>query len=713
MKLDTKYMYELLPAYYRELDAENGEVLQAFISLLAREGSIVEDNIDQLYENWFIETCQEWVVPYIGDLLGVKGVHKIERTAVYSQRAYVANTLAYRRRKGTVSVLEQLALDVSGWRAKAVEMFQLLATTQNLNHIRLHDTATPDLRGMNELDLIHTAFDTLSHTVEVGSISKGQGLFNISNVGIFLWRLISYKMQRSEARLMPADEDIPQGAYTFSPLGLDCQLFNDIEVEDDITQLAEEENVPGLLRRNDDAKRKFLLYLDGQAEPVDADKIAICNLRNWHSPIGGAHIAAVDPVLGRITLADPDSVSELCVSYNYGFSGDIGGGPYDRKDSLAELEQLTVDWHVGVSKKFGAIQSEKIFTTIEEAIDAWNKLESPKTIGLITIMDNKSYPKGINEDWKIELGDGQRLFMVAADWPIKDDPNNPGMKLRRVGEYNAEDIRPHLLGNIEVEGTATEEENGGSLVLNGLLVEGGVTVLNGNLHSCQVTDCTIAPHFGKLTVESQQKTISIKLERTISGPIEVKAIDASLHLAGSIVDKVDEQSIQIDSGELSMRQSTVLGEVSAKMMDASNCIFMKKVEVTRTQQGCIRFSYIPTSSITPRRYRCQPDFEISTQIKELEAQGPWGPIEKEAHILKIRERIQQWLLPIFNTSVYGHHAYAQLSESTPDQIMKGADNGSEMGVFNFLQQAKREANIKIVLEEYLRLGLEAGIIYVT
>ena len=63
MKIDTKYLYDLLPAYYRVIDEEQGNPLEAFIEILAREGGIVEDNISELYENWFIETCDEWVVP--------------------------------------------------------------------------------------------------------------------------------------------------------------------------------------------------------------------------------------------------------------------------------------------------------------------------------------------------------------------------------------------------------------------------------------------------------------------------------------------------------------------------------------------------------------------------------------------------------------------------------------------------------------------------
>ena len=43
----------------------------------------------------------------------------------------------------------------------------------------------------------------------------------------------------------------------------------------------------------------------------------------------------------------------------------------------------------------------------------------------------------------------------------------------------------------------------------------------------------------------------------------------------------------------------------------------------------------------------------------------------------------------------------------------GAEDGSEMGAFCVLKQAQRESNLRLRLDEYLPVGLEAGIIYVT
>jgi hypothetical protein len=66
----TDRLYDLLPAIYRLRDAEQGYPLKALLRVIAEQVDVVEDDIRQLYDNWFIETAQDWVVPYLGDLIG-------------------------------------------------------------------------------------------------------------------------------------------------------------------------------------------------------------------------------------------------------------------------------------------------------------------------------------------------------------------------------------------------------------------------------------------------------------------------------------------------------------------------------------------------------------------------------------------------------------------------------------------------------------------
>ena len=744
MKLTAKHLYDLLPAYYRVLDHEQGGPLEALMAILAREGELVEDNISQLYENWFVETCDEWVVPYIGDLLGVQNIHEVQEAGVFSRRAYVANTLSYRRRKGTAPVLEQLAFDVTGWRSKVVEFFQLLATSQNLNHLRLHNRVTPDLRDMNALDLVHTAFDREAHVVDVRRISTREGLYNIQNIGIYLWRLQRYPMQRVDARKLGG----PDGCYTFHPAGLQTHLFNTEQTEDAITHLAEEINVPGPLRRralfdelealrndlvnNRSARLQYFhpdyppvleVYLNGNAAPVPPEEIAICNLSDCkkapvaktykeYLPDGGLSsvdlpiTVAVDPLLGKLSFPDADDIESVLVHYNYGFSGDVGGGPYDRQESLTELRNMQIDWQVGVSKDLPAVGAEVVYPTLWDAIDAWNNLTTEMT-GLITIMDNRTYQEALTGAKRIRIPEGKRLFIIAAEWPVHDPMGTPH---RPVGAFNPKDLRPHLLGSIEAEGTAPAgSPNGGSLELNGLLIEGKVSLLNGNLNTCSIRHCTLLPDQGGFEAALQDGLIQIALERSICGPVAVSAEDASLILETSIIDHKSGEAVSIPKGQLAAERCTVFGKVKAQAIDAGNSIFLHDLDIERRQIGCVRFSYVTLKSKTPRRYRCQPELEIQTRIREKEEEGPVPNSVKQA----IRQQVLTWLFPVFNASHYGHHAYAQLGASTPPQISAGADNASEMGVFNFLQQPQREANLRTVLKEYLRLGLEAGIIYVT
>ena len=67
-------LYQLLPAVYRMRDAEQGYPLQALLAVVAEQVEVVEDDIEQLYANWFVETAEEWAVPYIGDLVGYRPV---------------------------------------------------------------------------------------------------------------------------------------------------------------------------------------------------------------------------------------------------------------------------------------------------------------------------------------------------------------------------------------------------------------------------------------------------------------------------------------------------------------------------------------------------------------------------------------------------------------------------------------------------------------
>jgi hypothetical protein len=184
-----------------------------------------------------------------------------------------------------------------------------------------------------------------------------------------------------------------------------------------------------------------------------------------------------------------------------------------------------------------------------------------------------------------------------------------------------------------------------------------------------------------------------------------------LRILDSIVHSVNGTAIQAAEADLNVQRSTVLGAISVKSIEADASILRDIVAAVRRQKGCMRFCYVPDGSTTPRRYRCQPDFQVAKQIDaEKTAAGGSLPPEEEADI---RARIRSRIVPVFISTQYGDPGYAQLHRLCPEEISTGAGDGSEMGAFSHLKQPQRRANLLTSLAEYLRVGLEAGIFYAT
>lgn len=239
-------LYALLPAVHRLRDAEQGGPLRELLEVLAEQVDVLSEDLEQFYDDQFIETCAPWAAPYLGDLVGYRMLHGAV-TAVRSPRAEVANTIAFRRRKGTASMLEQLARDVTGWPARTVEFFERLVTTQYMNHVRPHAVAAPGLRDPGPLSWgtrMNGAFDDLAHTADVRRIAAPAplrpGRYNIPNIGIFLWRTEAVRLTRTP--LLPHGTDLRR--YRFDTLGSDSRLYGPPRTETEITHLAEPFDVP-------------------------------------------------------------------------------------------------------------------------------------------------------------------------------------------------------------------------------------------------------------------------------------------------------------------------------------------------------------------------------------------------------------------------------------------------------------------------------------
>jgi hypothetical protein len=245
-------LFNRLPEIYRIRDAEQvppGQ-LEAYLAVIEEAFGTVHENIESLYHDLFIDTCDDWVVPYLADLLGTSHL----KGDPWTVRADVADTIALRRRKGTLSAIELLTFDLTKWAAHCVELRENLGWNQHLNHQRPDEGGKPPyglpnidrfvprrggtvpLRSPASLSLLNTPFDPFAHVADVKPATLGEIHYNLPNLAIFLWRLEDYRVRvsrplaKGSAQLFPGapSAGLAKHAVRFDihPLDRPVRLFN-------------------------------------------------------------------------------------------------------------------------------------------------------------------------------------------------------------------------------------------------------------------------------------------------------------------------------------------------------------------------------------------------------------------------------------------------------------------------------------------------------
>jgi hypothetical protein len=717
--VQLKMLRALLPPLSSDQQAELDELtakasrgpLESLLMVIQEQLRIVAEDLDQLYDDQFLETCAPWVIPYIGDLIGYQSVKGIA-PSIDSPRSEVADTISLRRRKGTVLVMEQLARDATGWGAHAVEFFRILADTQYTNHVRLWNRYAPELRRWEPGMFIDTGFDRTSHKVDVRRIASRRGRYNIQNIGIFLWSLNAYSITQAPAAATAADPL----CFRFNSLGMDMPLFHRaVSQGEEITAAAEPVNVADRLRRRvlcADVQKgvgaayygegnSLAIYLDGQV--LNPYEIQVADLAgadgSWVNlpGAGSPYRAVVDPELGRIALppSSTGAVPAVHVSYHYGFNADMGGGEYARASSFTVEDQAAVF-------PFPDTASAPRYTTLQGAIDFAIAQFSENGQAAVQLTASDTYPQTGTLALAIDLPAGTTLELRAADG-----------------------ARPTLLlsGEISVSGAASS-----SFCMNGLVIAADPGMTPGtplpaalvhapaqrpgnsvnHLGRLSIQHCTLvpgwsvdsagAPQFGhdpNLIVEPSG--VEVIVAKSILGALRTSLL-VTVQMADSIIDATDRTQVAyaaLDNvsggGAMTLLGCTVVGKVHATLLSlVSNSIFWGALSAgdnwttalvsDRRQQGCVRFSFLPEGARTPRRFECVEQALASPQ-------------------------------PIFFAFRYGHPGYLKLLASTPDVVRRGADDGGEMGAFHFVLAPLRETDLRVRMQEYLPVGLEFGVLY--
>lgn len=281
MATARKSLFERLPEVYALRDAEQhppGQ-LRAYLDILDSVSSAIRNDIEALYHDLFIETCSDWVIPYLADLLGLSHL----AGDPWTLRSDVARAVHHRRRKGTLGAIESLTFALSGWAVHAVELRERLVWNQHLNHLRpdasgggyagagvghiggpcgVLSGGTADLRDPAALSLLAGSFDPFARLADVKPATPGNIRHNLPNLAIFVWRLQDYTLPAVRPVLYEADGqsiiDLTPAAapgdpkrfalrYDVHPLAEPMRLFNThrYDADSEPPNLTHPDAVPG------------------------------------------------------------------------------------------------------------------------------------------------------------------------------------------------------------------------------------------------------------------------------------------------------------------------------------------------------------------------------------------------------------------------------------------------------------------------------------
>jgi hypothetical protein len=714
----TEKLWELIPSLYRHEDgiAERPGTLRAFVELIAEQAALLRRSHDRLWDDAFIDLCDDWAVPYIGDLVATR---MISAANLRGRRVDVAKTIYYRRRKGTPRVLEELIADITGWDGKVVESFRFLGRNFHRLDLPVAERVDPspgwaDLHSVRLAEQADSAWDPFAHTADVRKAHGKNGRWNIPRITFHLFRLAAIRLQGVTPHARAA-----AGTFTFDPSGRDTQLFmprlRDDRYSWDQWESALPWQVPAPMGCRvlghaeyilDDKLQAALLAAGVPAAAVD-ELTAVLGLRfpteaalhGWLSTLANAATLlapATYDTIRRLALIGecgksalyPDAVAVHPVAGSTvprermaaGSLADWSLAPSDVDlvidPKLGRFKLLTapavpadvrVDDVYGFGGKLGAGGYDRR-TTIEDAPD----VIVPPAGGTV---DSATFPlTNALVDGVVEVAD-------SATYAIVGTP--PAIASLVVQAANFQRPYLQLAGDWVLTGAANA---GATLVLEGLWI--GATapaslVIRGTWKEIVIRHCTLDPG-GTDADGTALAPVTIWVEGAVDRLTVAASIAASIGVraSGELDDLVIEDSIldaQLAGGAalaltqtyVEARRTTVLGTLAADHLDASEILVTGLVDITDTQTGCFRFSVAPDGSRLPHPYH--------------------------------------WVRwnggPVFVSTRFGDPGYTWLADSAPDDIRRGGEHGVEIGAWSSQLNAIKEDGLLTKAEEYMPFGL--------
>jgi hypothetical protein len=759
-------LYSLLPAFDQLRDTQVNGPLRALLGVIGDQIAALEADIARMYDDWFIETCQDWLVPYFADLVEVSLGPAITASAAgaldpvdaATRRSQVANAIRDRRAKGTLAAIERYAADTTGWPGRAVEYAWQVAGTQSVRWPEPRLAGTMPIGDASALVDFRTPFSSATKTADVRRICshRTRGTRNLPSIGLIAWRLVADGAERAPAECLNDENH-----FTFDALGRDTQLCVDpvprapgqppagnLDVPAPITRLA-------LERRLEDyyGEARSLCVYRGR-EAVERADIVVTDLTHWRYELDPRQVG-VDPVLGRIAFPVRDVPEEgVHVSYRRLTVGGLGGGQYHRS-----LVPVAAAHYLVRSAGDGAYQG------VGEAFAAWRRDRSSGQVGAratIEIADDGVYSERLHlelrpgETLEIRSADGHRPVLIPevedTDRPealrvtgLRDETAPPGRRPARARprrgpggvrrppaeppDSPASDAAPDSpAAAVAPTGPESPPAPAGpppDVTFDGIWIARHPVLLAGHLGTVTFRHCTLVPPAAtrrattpvSLLIEAMPCAVGV--EFSVAGRIQAVSPETGhdpvpLSVTDSILDAGRHDGAAIEGAEgrpawvsLSLSRVTVLGRLDIReISEARDSIVTGRMESARRQVGRVEFCYLPEDSRTPRRSSCQPD-GVLAEVEDAVARGLIPAAQRD----EMRRREATRVTPRFDSVRFGAPAYGRLACRAAAELTRGAHDEGELGSYHEWWLAYRAAQLRAGLDAYAPVGMDIDAVF--
>lgn len=767
-------LFERLPEIYRLRDAEQSPPgqLEAYVNVLDEVMRALRDHVEQSYHDQFIETCDDWVIAYLADLVGTTHL----AGDPWTLRADVARTVFHRGRKGTLGAIESLSFTLTGWAAHAVEMRERLVWTQHLNHQRpdaggvpplsLLDSifapargGTVNLRDPGLLSLAHGPFDPFAHVVDVKPPLQKAGAvsgYNLPNLGVFLWRLEDYTVPISQPAMPAAPDDIvaltTAGAdfavrFHLHPQGEPMVLFNThrFHADDDPPELSSLDAVPGPMPTarlsedtpagNPDAYIEvsnytaappdapssgdpgLTLHIPDAAFPATDWMLRGANLCAWEAglqPPLRAYEIVVDPVRGRVVFGVMDEVNEAEVLRDeLRVSATYG---YSGPTGAHPIPRAgaPVQW-LGQTPHVVAVNYHVSATALRDAL-ANLDVSGPPLI--IEIEDSMTHELDLATVVGSGLEGTRRVLRLGRSlWIRAKSGQRPVVRLRRPLGF-----RPDVLGG-DLEAGLTVKLEGLYITRDAGFGASDALIAQAAVHALIVDGCTLDPGG------------YIALDGTPSGTRQPIRDAMNLGNDYGFASAADEDDFE-QKPEITIRRSILgplaidtdyVASIADSIIDAGSGVAASApAYAIHAATGAAATEWGPELTVSGVTIFGRTRVETITGqggifVHGLEAHDNQKGCVKFSYFADDVNRLPPHHACVFGTEavlaftseIYGQHGYAQLKQISDRRILENGPARDEMGAFGYLRNTAKWKNLNIRYREYMLVGVRPVLIPVT